>query len=211
MPFFPARISGEKFEIKDLHHIKNVLRIRQGERICVYSEGKIFEGIVESVNRYVSGRILSEYKINKLKSTLYAAVVKYKNMRRLIENASQAGFGKVVAVISERSPRYNYEKLSRAIAEAGKQSGNFILLEIKDFMEAVKVDAENKVVFDLSAERYIERKDISDNTHFLIGPEGGFSRKEISTAVGSGWKLFKIRCPVVRTENMPLVICGMFI
>ncbi|MCS7184436.1 MAG: RsmE family RNA methyltransferase [bacterium] len=210
MPFFLADIKNDRFEVNDVHHIKNVLRMKKGDRIYLSDGIKLYEGIIDQIDKSVKGIVKREFELYKKDLTIYAGIIKYKNMRRLIENVSQAGFRKLVCVETARSMRYDYNRLKKVAIEAAKQSGNFIDLEIKKFDEVITQNFGSKVILDVNAIEFFDKNLIStSDIAFFIGPEGGFSSDELRIAKSYGWRIYKLKNPIIRSENVPLVISGM--
>lgn len=132
---------------EDVNHIKNVLRLRNGEQIMVVgSDQKNYICSITEVNDdFVNADIVDiEENAAELsaKITLYQGMPKSDKMEWIIQKTVELGVARVVPVMMERSvvkldAAKQRKKVSRyqGVAEsAAKQSGRGFIPEIGDFM-----------------------------------------------------------------------------
>ena len=138
------QISNDQITItgSDVNHIKNVLRLKIGDKIEVFdSSQNTYQCEIKSFNRavpagrqeFILGSILSMKKQDvesNIKMTLAQCLAKGKKMDLIIKMATELGVNSIIPVISERSVPKIDEKEEKKIAhwqaiakEASEQSG----------------------------------------------------------------------------------------
>ena len=98
------------------------------------------------------------------------------------------------------------DRLSRTAAEASKQCGRAWLLEIGatlSFEGAIAPDARAVVLADASGDRY--QRGGSPDIRLLIGPEGGWSARELNQARASGVRIARFGPHAMRIETAAIV------
>ncbi len=198
--------SGETITIsgKDYNHIKNSLRLKIGDRV-VLSNGRGNDMLAEIID-YPENEVLLEI-INseksktesELKIFIAQGLPKKSKMDLIVEKATEIGFYGLIPLESSRSiVKYNAKKKAKKIdrwqrvAEAAaKQSGRAVIPDIFEFRD-LKSLKELKERFDhiitfwetekmRTLKKYFFHNSINNNDKILIiiGPEGGFSAREI--------------------------------
>lgn len=222
-------LSKKEIEIKNsenINQIKNVLRLKKGSKI-ILSDGKGAEA--EATLIFVSGNKITGI-INKptsaqgfgvaKKVNLYLAILKKENFELATQKAVEVGVTKVIPIITERTIKtgINKERLEKIILEASEQSGRTIvpkLYPILKFEEALKNanDNEEKIIFTPSLAS--DGVHLVENTYspdknaktisIFVGPEGGFTEKEISLAQKFGFKTSSLGKFTLRGETAAIV------
>lgn len=213
----------------DVHHIKDVLRMKVGNELeLLDGSGKIYNAkIAEMEKDKIICEVLSERVEefeSKIKVTLAQCLPKAKKMDLIIQKCTELGAHKIIPTLSERSVSKG-EKLPRwrkIVKEAAEQSGRSIIPEIAPltpFEQVLKLKPE----FDLALipwelERETSLKKVltthlpagkagqPNNLLILIGPEGGFSRKEIELAKPAGFTPLSLGPRILRTETAAMVV-----
>jgi 16S rRNA (uracil1498-N3)-methyltransferase len=221
-------VSKEQIPIvtgSDAHHIKNVLRMKAGEEIeLLDGTGKVYSSKISKVEKdkiickVVSTRF--EEPKSPLKVTLAQCVPKAKKMDLIIQKCTELGADKFIPALSERAIARK-EKMNhwRAIAkEAAEQSGRTSIPEIlplSKFEEVLNLrDQYESALIPWELERETSLKHIlttypPKNLLILIGPEGGFSRKEIELAKSSGFIPVSLGPRILRTETVGIAMLSM--
>ncbi|MBR3834207.1 MAG: 16S rRNA (uracil(1498)-N(3))-methyltransferase [Lachnospiraceae bacterium] len=214
----------------DVNHIKNVLRIRQGERILV-SDGNGIDyecTVTDMDDDTVTARIEDVLKNSaelSTKITLFQGMPKSDKLELIIQKAVELGVYEIIPVITKRSvvkidEKKASKKLDRynGIAEAaGKQSGRGIIPQVKDFM-SFKQAIEYAKNLDMNIIPYEEAKGLEysrqvikdikgkKNLGVFIGPEGGFAKEEVDMAIDMGAKCITLGNRILRTETAGLAV-----
>ncbi|HPC99830.1 MAG TPA: 16S rRNA (uracil(1498)-N(3))-methyltransferase [Acetivibrio sp.] len=227
-----TNISGDSIIIsgEDVNHIKRVLRLGSGDNITV-SDGKGVDYRVEIVNLHESAietRIIETVKnITEppVEIILYQGLPKSDKMDYIIQKGVELGLKGIVPVITERTvvkltdkkdEQKKCERWNRISMEAAKQSNRGIIPPVElpiDFKKAVNAAKD----FDISLIPYEKErgnglKDVILNrtdakkVSIFIGPEGGFTEKEIETAVENGVYPVTLGPRILRTETAGIAV-----
>ncbi len=215
-------LSKTEIEIEDMsqiNQIKNVLRLKKGDKI-VLSDGKGQEaeitltlisnnkitGIVEKANRPASAQSFGETR----KVNLYLAILKKENFELAVQKAVECGISSITPVITERTIKtgLNAARLEKIILEASEQCGRSIVptfFPILNFKDAIENNTDKeKVIFHLVNEDYKPDKNAKTASIF-VGPEGGFTEKEIELAKNSGFSVASLGSLTLRGETAAMI------
>ncbi|MDO8496678.1 MAG: RsmE family RNA methyltransferase [bacterium] len=211
-------------EIKDpelLNQFRNVLKLKIGERVTL-CDGKINEGVAE-IKEYGKDYIeveIKEVNTNKnepeIQVILYCAILKRENFELVVQKATEIGIKEIVPIITERTVKLDIRKdrLEKIIREAAEQSGRGIvpvLREPIDFDRAVSEMDKNsvKIFFDQSGQIDRHHKTVNQpsvsKVGIFIGPEGGWTSKEIETARTAGFEILSLGKTTLRAETAAII------
>ncbi|MCR4435435.1 MAG: 16S rRNA (uracil(1498)-N(3))-methyltransferase [Clostridiales bacterium] len=221
-------IQGNKIYIRgeDVNHIKNVLRLKIGESI-ILCDGKGMDytaGIEKFEPDYVlTGISASNYNETEppIEVVLFQGIPKSDKMDFIIQKAIELGVNRIVPVMTERAvvrieDKRDAEKKvcrwQRIALEAAKQSNRGIIPRVEypvRYREALTLSDKSDLSlipyekeFKNSLKKYISQADADiKKVSLFIGPEGGFSEKEIEDAVQKGIKPVTLGPRVLRTET----------
>ena len=216
------RITGS-----DVNHIKNVLRIRQGEEMLV-SDGTGRDYLCQAeeiAGQEVTVRILeTEEEGRELPSRiwLFQGLPKSDKMEFIIQKAVELGAAGIVPVSTRNTvvkldPKKEEAKVKRwqAIAEsAAKQSkrslvprvsGIMTLKEAFDYVESQGfsvrlIPYEHEAGMD-GTKTELDAAGPGQDIAVFIGPEGGFDREEVEAAVEKGIHPITLGRRILRTET----------
>lgn len=218
-------ITGE-----DVVHIKKVLRLKIGDNIIV-SDGMGTDYHVEIQKMdsdTVDTKIISSYKnISEppINITLFQALPKSDKMDYIIQKGVELGVKTIVPVITERtivkiSNNKGYEKKNqrwnRISMEAAKQCNRGVIPQVENpmtFKEAINTLPDNGLkILPYEKEKsqgiksVLKKKSYNKDIFIFIGPEGGFSDKEIELAFKSGLNIISLGPRILRTETAGIVV-----
>ena len=157
------------------HHLKNVLRIKDDTKVKISNgKGKIYTGNLSNKNISVES---NEIFLRKSDLNIFIAIIQDKErLRFIIEKLTELSVNSISIGPTEHSQKLkiNSEKLEKWSISAVEQSGNAFKPEIYlvDKLDYKKF----KHAFDVSGENI---KNNLDHKDIAIGPEGGWSNKEI--------------------------------
>ncbi|HIX62815.1 MAG TPA: 16S rRNA (uracil(1498)-N(3))-methyltransferase [Candidatus Mediterraneibacter colneyensis] len=226
----PSRIrEGQAvLEGADVNHMKNVLRMRQGEEVKISDgEGKVYRC---RVGAYEDGRavldILEELEADtELPSEiwLFQGLPKGDKMDWIVQKAVELGVYRIVPFRASRSVVKLDEKKAgkkcgrwQTVAKgAAEQSGRGLIPEVgqvQDFREALRTAGSlDRILIPYELERGMAEtvKVIEDiapgqSVGIFIGPEGGFEKEEIELAVQHGAVPVSLGKRILRTETAGL-------
>ncbi|MEK7642754.1 MAG: RsmE family RNA methyltransferase [Patescibacteria group bacterium] len=211
--------------IKDerlIHQWRDVFRYNVGSEVVLFDgSGQEYDAVIEKLNNQVSEvRLVRERRgiIPKDSSTglgreitLYQSLIKKDKMEWVVEKATELGVSKIVPIVSERSEKkgFNIERARRIAIEASEQCGRADVPELVGVMELgewVKVAGQDVIVFDFSGEPF--PCPIIHNTNpasLFIGPEGGWSPKEIERFKDLKIEILSLGRLTLRAETAAIV------
>lgn len=204
--FVNERLDGDAVAINDtalLHQWRNVFRLKAGDTIVLFDGkgGEYLAGILKigkdeallSLSERLPGAAVSK------NLWLFMAIPKKDKFEWAVEKVTELGVSHIVPLLSERAEKkgLNETRLRKIIIEASEQSGRTVLPMLHGAFalgEATEKHRFPLVAFDPTGEPFDAEKAWSaDTLGIFIGPEGGWSEKELS--------LFK-------EKNIPLVSMG---
>ena len=222
-----AQIGKEFITItgSDVNHIKNVLRMKPGEKIRVSNQqGKDYYcEILELGDDFVQADILdSEAAGTELgaKIFLFQALPKGDRMETVIQKAVELGVYEIIPVamkycVVKLDAKKAQKKVTRwqQISEsAAKQSKRMLIPEVKNVMNWKEALAFAKgldvvlIPYEL-AQGMKETREIlaaiqpGQSVGIFIGPEGGFEEEEVRDAMEAGGKPVTLGKRILRTET----------
>lgn len=214
----------------DVNHIKNVLRMKQGEEILISSGDKLeYTCYIESLDEdEVVARIMYVQETGlelSSKVYLFQGLPKSDKMEWIIQKAVELGAFEIIPVSTKRSvvklePKKEANKIKRwkAISEsAAKQSKRMIVPQVgpvKSFEEAV-IYAEQLdirlIPYELAkgmgeTKKVLEGISPGQSIGIFIGPEGGFEEKEMELATAHGILPITLGKRILRTETAGMTV-----
>ncbi|KAA3617260.1 MAG: 16S rRNA (uracil(1498)-N(3))-methyltransferase [Calditrichaeota bacterium] len=200
---FPENISDnlltlDSFEAK---HLTKTLRKKTGDEIDITDgEGNHFSGIIESLKPGLTVKISSKKKIKKDEQNLSLGIafIRPNRLEFVLEKGTELGVGSFHIFRSEHANYFsdNEKRFEKILRQAIKQSNRFWLPKLylhKDFKSFI--EKTNNIPLKLAA---IDPNSPGISSHFpinyteetllSIGPEGGFSDKEIIVLKENGFK-----------------------
>ena len=214
----------------DVNHMKNVLRMRPGEKLGI-SDGNNHHYICQ-VEKYEDAQavltILEEESVDtELPSKIYLfqGLPKGDKMELIVQKAVELGVYQVIPVATKRAvvkldakkAKKKVERWQQIAVSAAKQAGRGIIPavgEVCTYAQALKYAEELDVVlipYEL-AEGMEETKQIiaeirpGQSVGIFIGPEGGFEKGEVEQAVKAGAEPLTLGKRILRTETAGLTM-----
>ena len=226
----PENITDEKVILRgsDVAHVRKVLRLKRGDRIQV-SDGC---GNCYTVILSIVGHDTIECSINSkedanncespLRISLGQGMVKGVGFDGIVRKSVELGVDNVVPVsanrcvskLSQEDATKKMDRWQRIAIEASKQCGRSRVPDIGPKLATVKEfcffyrESDLKLIF-WEEERSIRIKDLSHKNQLksaaiLIGPEGGFSSKEVESSKKYGFQSVSLGPRLLRTDTAPL-------
>lgn len=203
-------------------HISRVLRMKPGDELKVTDgKGAIALASVENPGKKVCTIRLRELQVQEKRPfRLHIAVAPTKNIARFewfLEKATEFGIDQITPVFCDHSERQKLrtDRLEKVVIAAMKQSFNCFMPVISEPVEFDKL-IETVAVTDSRFIAWVDeepRPHLKDacrkgtDTLILIGPEGDFSQREISLALGRGFRPVSLGRNTLRTETAALASC----
>ena len=234
MPKFfvdPNQIKDDKIEIigQDVRHIRDVLRLEpNAELIICDGKGIDYKSIIIQIEKeIILAQILDKTNSSaepQTKLTLFQSLIKGDKFEWVIQKAIEIGVHEIIpmetthCVVKIDNPKKTEAKVGRwnKIAQsAAKQSGRGVIpvvLNPISYAEALQLSEK----MDISCVAY--EKEMSTNLKtclegargktvgVLVGPEGGFSEKEVSMAKKADVKSITLGPRILRSETASIVL-----
>lgn len=210
------------------NHITNVLRLKSGDEIEISSgDGfdylcELYEFSEEKVSAKILDCVGNESEPN-VKITLYQGIPKSEKMELIIQKCVELGIDKIVPVSTDRSivklngkeekkiSRWN--KISESASKQSKRGKIPIVEKVLSFQKAVedaKLNNINIIPYEKEQKNSLKNlcKTLESNTKRIgvfIGPEGGFSDKEVNLAIDNDIIPVTLGKRILRTETAGFV------
>lgn len=215
----------------DVNHIKNVLRMKQGEKLLISDgNGKDYICCINSYNgiEEVETDILEtgcEGTELPSKIYLFQGLPKSDKMEFIIQKAVELGVHEIIPVMTKRAvvkldkkkeeaklKRWN--EISKSAAKQSRRSIIPLVQGVMSFKEAIKYAK----TLDINLIPYENYKDMSETKQVIgkiesgmsigifIGPEGGFDEEEVESAIENQVQRISLGKRILRTETAGLMI-----
>ncbi|HEX6178927.1 MAG TPA: RsmE family RNA methyltransferase, partial [Thermoanaerobaculia bacterium] len=191
-------ITGDEF-----HHAARVARVRAGERIELFDgAGNAAEGVVGEVGRdslsvHVEKSLPS--RESTLDLTLAMSIIQLERFELVLQKATELGTRTLIPVVADRGEvrperyRGKNERWEKIVLEAVKQSGRSVIPNVEAPMPLDGVIARGgEILFCDADESPSELPASLLRVTLCIGPEGGWSEREISIAREAKCRTFRM-------------------
>ncbi len=209
---------GEKIELSDGKGISAMAEIKK---------------ISEKNIKVKINKITQENK-NAKEINLFCAVLKKENFELVVQKATECGVSRIIPMITSHTVKtgLNLERLQKIAKEASEQSGRTTvpkIIEPIDFLKSLKLTNKNNlnIFFDksgellsethgyFSAEKFLvlapsRSQGVSYNNspssiNLFIGPEGGWTEKEIEEVKNLNFKIASLGPLTLRGETAAII------
>jgi 16S rRNA (uracil1498-N3)-methyltransferase len=222
--FFNPKISQETesfiFSSEESKHVYKVLRKIEGDNITVTNgNGLKWSGkLIEVGNKNTEAIKIKSEIIEDNRFDLEIAISPPKSNHRnewFIEKATEIGIKKIHFIKTENSERkkINLSRFQKVAISSIKQSKQFYVPEIKEivtFSDFLKNnDFKNKLIAhcENSNKKHIANISLENKPIIvLIGPEGDFSKNEITQANINNYESISLGNNILRTETAAIYV-----
>ena len=214
----------------DVNHIRNVLRLLQGEAIMV-CDGNSTDYCcrIESIE---SDHVICEIEKTESSQTelpaklyLFQALPKNDKMEFVIQKAVELGAACIVPVstsrcvvrLDEKKAVKKQERWQKIAEAASKQCNRGVIPEVKlpvsltEAFDIAKTLEYNIMPYECAsgmdgAREIVAHAVQAKSIGILIGPEGGFEEEEVAQAVAAGCHILSLGKRILRTETAGLAL-----
>ena len=211
-------------DASDVHHIKKVMRCQNNDKIEVVYNKKVYLCNIDNID-FLTLSIVDSYEEDRELSvnlTIAVSLVQEQKFDLILQKLTELGVNEIIPVKTERSivkidsskeekKKLRWETICK---EASEQSHRVTIPKIHNIM-TIKELLNNKKELNLicslndktkSLEKYLNNnvKDIL----FIIGPEGGFSKKEEEFLIENGFKATTLGKRVLRVETAAIYVAS---
>ncbi|MBU1125564.1 MAG: 16S rRNA (uracil(1498)-N(3))-methyltransferase [Candidatus Omnitrophica bacterium] len=215
---------------KDIHHLKDVLRLRKGSSILL-SDGENSEYTAWIKNMASSEVFLSIQKRQAYPCacnyllTVACAIPKQSRFDDIVDKLTQLGVARIIPLETQRSvvridkkkKMLRQQRWQRIALSAAQQSRRADIPVVAPVMKIEEVLSEGtayalKIIAALCEKRRTLKEIISPCTHrnilILIGPEGDFTEKEIAGAEAKGCIPVSVGANVLRVDTAAIAVAS---
>lgn len=199
----------------DIFHLTRVMRAKPGTEIEVVSDGKVLLCKTVSFNPLKIELVRELNENNELpnKVILVASLIKGEHMDLVLQKATELGVSEIVLLETERTivkikDESKLNRFRKILKEASEQSKRLVIPTLEKVIsinELKEINADVKLLaFEGekgTSKSFVEQiKNVKPNESIavVIGPEGGFSEKEVAkmnelgyTSVGLGKRILR--------------------
>ena len=230
--YIPSKhIRGENihFPPEEAHHLSLVMRKKKDDLVwTVDGEGTAYQvRILTASSKSATGKIINtrrRFGEPVAEITLVQGILKGDRFDWLVEKCTEIGVRQIIPMLTEttiaKTSPQKINRWKRIAVSAMKQSGRTFLTEIaqpKTFVQVMAMGAPCRYRFIAHADgdplmRHWNKqpeKSKSPRALLVVGPEGGFTEKEIHLAEKNSCTAFDMGANTLRTETAAIIACGM--
>ena len=230
----PQQISGNRVQFTpDIdHQLRRVLRLQDGDEVLVLdNQGGIYEvKLVLSAEGQVYGEIQQRGRADTEPShalTLFIGLTQREKFEWILQKGTEIGVTRFVPFISERSlvqksakaekKGQRWQAILREAAEQSHRGRVPVLEDVLSYAEALKlaVDEHDICLIPWEEEQHLSLRESMakaasiQSVALMIGPEGGFSAREVQAAVASGFISVTLGKRILRMETAAIAAAAM--
>jgi 16S rRNA (uracil1498-N3)-methyltransferase len=206
----------------EAHHITRVMRHQQGDMLYVTDgEGNEYQTMLKTYdNKSVEASIINKTRKArepKISITLAQSAIKGNHMDFIVEKATELGVNEIIPIITERTIARisenkidRYQKLMLAAMKSSTRTRLPYIIKPVTYEQLL----ESAANYDLNLLAWEDEKndrlhnvlpaDFVNKVLLIIGPEGGFTEKEVTEAKAYGVKCFSMGPRRLRAETAAL-------
>ncbi len=206
----------------DFHHLVNVRRVSLGDEVLLRDEnGVSFHTEVLSIgDEHVNVKIVETEKKSQDNKPLhlYLSLLKGKKFDLVLQKIVEIGVDRITPIITERTvsdfkSKNKLDRWEKIILEASKQSLRRSLPtldEPKKIEDCFNEALGTKIIAHTDGEKklseVINKVETTEIVSLFVGPEGGFSEKEITIGLEKGCELVIFGENHLRAETAGIVL-----
>lgn len=216
----------------DYNHIKNVLRMNIGDSFLVSCGDSSDLCEIENIeNETITAKIIEENYQNTnlpIKIYLFQGLPKADKMELIIQKAVELGVEEIIPTEMEhcvvkleekkKAAKVNrWQAIAESAAKQSKRNSIPVISDVLSYKEALKkaesldvllVPYENERGM-LATKEALAKIQKGMTVGIIIGPEGGFSDKEIALAKEQNGEIISLGKRILRTETAAITALGM--
>lgn len=211
----------------DIHHIKNVMRMKENDLIEVVFNNKVYICRItnlESLSLEINNVIEEDNKLN-IDLTIAIALVKEQKMDLILQKLTELGVTRIIPVSMERSivkldkskylkKKIRWESICKEASEQSKRNDIPTIKNIHKIEDLVKIEADLKLVLDTkenfkTIKNVLHNHPTCDKIIIVIGPEGGITKEEITYLHKHGYQSVSLGENILRSETAAIAALSM--
>ncbi len=205
-----------------LHQWKNVFRLKPGNEVILLDNSSFeFFAVITSLTKNEAELEIINVEKNSnipiIKLHLFPALIRKERFEWILEKGTEIGVSSFTPVISDRSQNknFNFERGLKIIKEAGEQSGRGILPKlnkVETVDEALSKMLPKAFALDPGgAKLNLNEFKIPEELNVLVGPEGGWSEKELNLFKEKNIPIYALGEQILRAETASVTISSIIL
>lgn len=204
-----------------LHQMKSVFRFHEGIQFILFN-GEAVDYVCEAVSltrkelvfRVLETREVKRYSVCNL--TLAFSLIKKDNVEWIVQKGTELGVSEFIPLVSERSEKkgFNAERANRIVIEACEQSGRAEVPQIREartLADFLRDESRKIVVLHTEGAGFDQALLGTPDVVVCIGPEGGWSEREVTEFASAGASFVTLPTPVLRAETAAVAAATLFL
>ena len=213
-------------EQSDIHHIKNVMRNKNNDKIEVVYDKKTFICNIDNIND-CSLSIIEELEENNeldIELVVVCSLVKEQKMDLILQKLTELGVSKIIPLKTERSivkidekreskKLIRWQAICKEASEQAKRNSVPIVTDIYTLKDLIKEESDIKLLCSVNEKNnfinnYLQNYENCAKMIVVIGPEGGFSDKEEKFLISNGYDRVSLGNRVLRVETATIYVAS---
>lgn len=208
---------------EDSYHITKVMRYDVGTKIEIVSNEVLYLAEITCISPLVVANKIMELsgENTKLNVTIAQSLVKEQKMDYILQKGTELGACEFIPFIADRSivkidnkENKKIERWNTIVKEASEQSKRLDVPKVLmpcNIKELSNLDYDYKILCSVnemstSIKTVLSNINISDRILIVVGPEGGFTKKEEEDFINNGFISVSLGNRVLRTETASLFV-----
>jgi len=215
-------------EDSDIHHIKNVMRMKIGDYVEVVYDKKVHICSILSIEPLelsIDNVIEDENKLN-LDITIAVALVKEQKMDLILQKLTELGVNTIIPVSMERSivklddakfkkKKVRWEAICKEASEQSKRTSVPVISDVMSIKELSKLEADYRFVASTKEKSkmlnyYLQSMNDCAKIILVVGPEGGISDREETILNDNGFESISFGSLIFRVETAAIYAASIF-
>jgi 16S rRNA (uracil1498-N3)-methyltransferase len=208
-----------------VHYLSRVLRVSAGQSLVLFNgDGSDYSATVIAVQKLqIQVQILQRTPArpeSPLQITLVQALARGERMDQLLRRATELGVAAFQPVFSERvEVRIRPEKLEKRmehwrniVISACEQCGRAVVPTVSAPLNLVQwlgqAGNHSRLILEPGADTPLSGLQMGNQVELLVGPEGGFTERELACAKEQGVQAVSLGPRILRTETAGPAACA---
>jgi 16S rRNA (uracil1498-N3)-methyltransferase len=203
------------------HQIKNVFRFTTGGQIILFdNSGYEYHTLIASLEKGEVNCSIVSRKTSKGEPArelhLFCSIIKKDKFEWILEKGTELGVSRFVPLLSDRSEKkdLNMERAQKILIESAEQSGRTMVPMIAPIM-----NFEGALATDFPCFAFHPKADVFTVEHagkisplgIFIGPEGGWTERELFLFKKHNIKIYSLGAQVLRAETAAVAITSLIL
>jgi len=222
--FVESTVTGDNAQLTEAEaqHLTRVMRAQVGDDVVLFDgSGAEFTGRITAISKStVDLEITARRAVDRELSqplSLAVALPKGDRQKVLVEKLTELGVTRLIPLVTERGVAQPVEsaieRFRRSVIEASKQCGRNRLMEIAQPVDVAQLAGTTtatalRLVAHPNGEPLADLRTVSGDIIAAVGPEGGFTDRELSTFDRAGWDRVSMGPRILRIETAAMAIAA---